>query len=421
MTEMISRRVMPDTNVLLNNVEILDDYSEICICVAIIDELDKIKERSQQGDLKLKGRIASRYINSNLDRIKIVEDNMTFVKENLIYDCVDQIIVSSAKYYNCLILTNDLNCQHRAEALDLEWKSCIKLREVYTGHLDLYVSPETIDNLYRNRVLAINEKYVENMCITLISSSDEKNKALSIYKKGNLHLVDNKQKHYGISPKNKDQQYAMALLADDSVPIVCIDSPLGTGKSFLSCAVGLQKVLNENKYDSLLYTKPLEPMGGKDIGYLKNDKNDKLLNGYSGTIINTLENIERANNKAKSMSFGDSFAEELINRGQLEVEAITFMRGMSYSKKYIIIDESSNLDLKDLANICGRIGENSKIVIIGCSRQVDNIRLNSENNGLTLLIDRLKDSEYFATVRMNKIVRSDVASLIVERLEDILS
>ena len=233
-----------------------------------------------------------------------------------------------------------------------------------------------------------------------------------------LENSKDKLKHKNTYVKIKKIEYIgkcemQCIAVDNDDHIYITDGHIPTHNTFITAVVGLQKVLEEGNYEKILYVKPMEAMGGKDIGFLPDSKNSKLLGGYSGTIANILENIFTKREKQYTKQ---SYAEDLIERGQLQVEAMTFMRGMSYYKTFMIIDEASNISKKDIKNILTRCGEGSKCCVIGDCAQLDNNKLTQLDNGLQHSIENLKGSELFGTIRLDKSVRSDVAQLCVDRL-----
>lgn len=261
-------------------------------------------------------------------------------------------------------------------------------------------------NLITNQVVFSSNKHMEKYNVYLQNLPNLK----GTHK--NTHVKITNIEHIG-------QCEMQCITVDNQDHIYITDGHIPTHNSYAATAVGLEKTMEQNIYDKILYVKPLEAMGGKDIGFLPDDKNSKLLQGYAGTINNILENIFAKSEKQTKNSNSQnqlSNAEYLLQKGLLSVEAPTFMRGMSYYKTYIIIDEASNISQTDIKNLLGRCGELSKVIIIGDSDQIDNPNLNSSQNGLTYAINKLKGSELFATILLDRSVRSDVAQTVADRL-----
>lgn len=430
-----------DTNVLLEG---LLDYITtknncgIIIPSVVLEELNHIKE-NKDGEISFKARRAirdlieiKRYGNLN-DWVKLDNEVSIHIHHHfdtglhLRYSVNDDIIIGTLsdvqkEFGKTIMVSSDFNLILKCEGFGFSteiFKYKYDVNRFYSGHIEVYVNNDIIDEFYKNGQLCwekvLTEKPYENQFVTLISYESGKKQALSIFKNEYLTRLKYGDKNvFGdIKGKNRQQKYLLEILMDDSIPIVAVNSEAGTGKSFLTVIAGLQKVLEDGIYDRILYVKPLEPMGQRDVGYLSGDKNLKLLNGYSGTIINILENIFAKREKQYNKF---SYAEDLIEKGYLHVEAMTFMRGMSYYKTFMIIDESSNINKSDIKNIITRCGEGSKCCIIGDSAQLDNSKLNQYENGLQYAIEQLKGSQLFGTVRLDKSVRSEVAQLCVDKL-----
>ena len=429
-----------DTNVVIRNLDnILKSKSNVGIIIpmTVLEELDNIKTREGETgflaresvrllfDIRKYGRL-NEWVKLDND-LSIKVESKFDDKLNISYVNNDDLILGTLSYCNnkygtTTLLSNDINLCLKAEGLGFSFENVNENEDgfLYEGHIKIYTNEDVISQFYKQGYIdwqvVLEEEPIANTCVTMICETFNKQQALSIYRKGKLQKLNygNNQVFGNIKGQNRQQKYLIEMLMDDDIRIVAVNSNLGTGKSFISTAVALQKVLEENKYKKILYIKPHEPMGQRDIGYLPSSKNEKLLDGYSGTIKNILENIftEKENDGKGNLSY----AEYLIEKGILQVEAMTFMRGMSYANYFIIIDEASNISKTDIKNITGRTGKGSKIVIIGDIDQRDNQKLNKYNNGLTHLISKFKSADIFATIKLDKSVRSEVAQLCVDRL-----
>lgn len=431
-----------DTNVLLEGLNDFLSTVENCgiiIPFIVLEELNNIKEK-RDGEIAYKARRTMR----DLFEIKKYGDLNNWVKLDnnvsihvhhhfddrlhLSYSCNDDIIIgclsdSQKSFGNTVLVSADLNMLLKAEGFGLKTKNFkyeADSERFYSGQLEIEVEDFILNEFYNRSIMewerVLESKPYQNQCVTIISKDNPKKQILTIFKNeyleklkyGEMEIFEN------IRGKNKEQKYLIELLMDDAISVVAVNSAAGTGKSFLCTAVALNKVMsNGSGYDKILYVKPLEAMGGKDIGYLKGEKNIKLLDGYSGTITNILENIFSERDK-KYRNF--SYAEDLIERGLLQVEAMTFMRGMSYNRTFLIIDEASNISKKDIKNILTRCGEGSKCCIIGDADQIDGNKLTVLDNGLQHVIEKLKGENIFGTIRLNKTVRSSVAQICVDKL-----
>lgn len=409
-----------DTNILLetNGINHFMGKGVVHIPLVCIGELDNIKTNSKDSELKYYSRKTVRFIEDNLDKLNILKTDDTCLDKSMTsYEVIDDLILSTAMALpteNKILVSNDLNVRLKATGMGLaseKYTGADDLNE-YTGHKEIIVDDCIIDDIYKYRCVILDFDALENQCVTFISSSNNKKQAMTLFKEGRFKLCNNINV-YGTVGKNRQQKYLMNLLEDDSIPLIAISADAGTGKSYLSTIMALHKVLEKRSFKKIVYVKPLEAMGGKDIGFLPENKEAKLLGGYAGTIENILENIfaEREMPYKKQ-----SYAMDLIEQGVLQVEAPTFMRGMSYKDSILIIDEASNLSKADIKNLVSRIGENSRIFLLGDTEQIDNRVLSKWDNGLSHVIDKMKGQKLFATVKLDRSIRSDLSQLSVDLL-----
>jgi PhoH-like ATPase len=209
----------------------------------------------------------------------------------------------------------------------------------------------------------------------------------------------------GISPRNREQIFSMDALLDDEIPLVFLVGIAGTGKTLLALACGLYKVLVEKSYKKLIVTRPTVPMG-RDIGYLPGEL-EKKMKPWLQPIMDNLELIS---------SLSGLKIKELEKQEILEVEAISFIRGRSIPKQFIIIDEAQNLTPHEVKTILTRVGEDTKIVLVGDPYQIDTPYLDKDTNGLVYAALRLLESDLSAVIKLEKGERSRLATVAAELL-----
>ena len=220
-------------------------------------------------------------------------------------------------------------------------------------------------------------------------------------------------KPWGISARNLEQEMALDLLLDDRVQLVTLVGQAGTGKTLLALAVALLKVIEERRYDRLLVSRPIMPLG-KDIGYLPGSKDEKL-EQWMNPIFDNLKYLMTRHRTEKGNSV-DKMIEGLLESKQVELEAITYIRGRSIPKQFLIVDEAQNLTPHEIKTIVSRVGEGSKMVLTGDPYQIDNPYLDSSSNGLTYAAERMKNEPLFGHVMLAKSERSPLASIAAELL-----
>lgn len=202
-------------------------------------------------------------------------------------------------------------------------------------------------------------------------------------------------KTFGVKPKNKQQQEAITYLLDHSIDLVILDGVAGTGKTFISVACGLQMVLDERSYKEIVFTR--SPVAvGNDMGFLPGTEEEKL-GPWCGALRDSLE----------AMSISDDLTLDYVS-SKIKIKAIQFMRGRSFFNKFIIIDETQNLSLSELKVLLTRSGENTKVVLLGDSTQIDTKKLNMNNNALTQIINFYNycPVEYVKYVKLEQSERS---------------
>lgn len=287
---------------------------------------------------------------------------------------------------------------------------------MFLGFETLMVLPEIIDKLYATHHLnaSINpfsgyEIYPHQFFILKDELGSSKS-AIAIYnqKSQSLNLVNaNEYDIWGIRPRNAQQKMAMELLLDDSIPLVTITGRAGTGKTLLTLASGLLKTEELGIYKKLLVARPIVPMG-KELGFLPGDKQEKL----RPWIQPIYDNLEYIFGTHKNGNIEDI----MIGLKRVEVEALTFIRGRTIPNQFIIIDEAQNLTKHEVKTIVSRVGEGSKIVLVGDPEQIDHPYLDSSNNGLTYLVEKFKEYSEGAHINLIKGERSRLAQLAADIL-----
>jgi len=178
----------------------------------------------------------------------------------------------------------------------------------------------------------------------------------------------------------------------------------GTGKTLLALAAGMTKVLRDGVYNKLLVSRPIMPLG-KDIGYLPGTKDDKLSH-WMGPIFDNLEFI-----LDKEERDPDSVIKKLMKDETIILEALTYIRGRSISRHYMIVDEAQNLTPHEIKTIISRVGEGTKIVLTGDPYQIDNPYLDANSNGLTYLVERMREQNLSGHITLARSERSELAGI----------
>jgi PhoH-like ATPase len=193
---------------------------------------------------------------------------------------------------------------------------------------------------------------------------------------------------------------AMNLLMDPAVSVVSLIGRAGSGKTLLALASGLEQTLEKNLYNQIIVTKPVQPVG-KDIGFLPGTMQEKM-DPWIAPIKDNLKFLFK-NDKINLDMY--------LENGQIEVEAMTYIRGRSITNSFIIIDEVQNMTRHEIKTVLTRVGEGTKIVLTGDIEQIDNVYINSTTNGLTYVVEKFKDQVFSGHILLTKGERSEVATI----------
>jgi PhoH-like ATPase len=221
---------------------------------------------------------------------------------------------------------------------------------------------------------------------------------------------------WGIFARNKEQLFALDLLLDDSVSLVTLDGVAGTGKTLLAIAAGLKKATDDRVYRKLLVSRPVYPLG-RDVGFLPGDLEEKL-NPWMKPIYDNLELLisgAEAETRRERQERTPAY-QPLLDQGIIEVEPLTYIRGRSIPRQYLIVDEAQNLTPHEVKTVVTRAGEGTKVILTGDPLQIDNPYVDATSNGLTYVIENMKESPLAGHVTLRKGERSELAEVAAELL-----
>lgn len=276
----------------------------------------------------------------------------------------------------------------------------------YTGYAEVEVDPSLVDRFYCCRELPAAELPLElqpNQYV-LLKGYGSSQSAIARYNHERnllLPLAPTGNSVWGISPRNVQQKMALDLLLDRNIPLVTITGRAGTGKTLLALAAGLHLTQEEAAYQKLLIARPVIPLG-RDLGYLPGTKEEKL-RPWMQPIFDNLEFLF-AQRKG-------TLEEVLAGLKNVQVEALTYIRGRTLPGQYIIIDEAQNLTRHEVKTVISRVGEGSKIVLLGDPEQIDHPYLDAASNGLTYTVEKFKGQPLAGHITLVKGERSPLARL----------
>ena len=312
-----------------------------------------------------------------------------------------------------ILVSKDINLRLKAKSLGLQAEDYTtgkvqNLNSLYTGKTILdSVDPDVIDLLYEKGYcppedLLGNASLTKNHYYILKSG---KKSILAFYNSAN-GMVEHVEKRsvYGIKPRNAEQAFAIHAATKPEIKLVTMQGVAGTGKTLIALAAALEQ---KREYKQIYLARPIVPLSNKDIGYLPGDIKSKL-NPYMEPLWDNLKFIQ---NQYSENDKEYSRITEMVTNEKLVITPLAYIRGRSLSNICFIVDEAQNLTPHEVKTIITRAGENTKIIFTGDIFQIDTPYLDSQSNGLSYLIDRIKDHELYAHITLEKGERSELANL----------
>jgi PhoH-like ATPase len=429
-----------DTNVLIHDPTSIQKFkdNDVVITLAVLEELDSLKRYTDE--VGKNAREVIRYIdslkteeNGDLHRgVVLPEGPKVRIYLETRPDKVEGFPLPLDRQSNKLLLTayllkaggesvvivsKDFVTRVKAEAMDLESEDYegtkSSYEELYKGLRKIAAAKRDIDLFFKDGILpAIEEGFRPNEYAIL--TSPENSSAVAKYSEKNKRLeplLQISRDIWGIQPLNVEQRCAIDLLLRDDIQLVTLIGPAGTGKTLLALACGMKKVFDENTYSRILISRPIVPLG-KDIGYLPGTKEEKLYHWMQPIY----DNLEFLCTSTSGEGNGAASLEFIMESKKIEMEAVTYIRGRSLPKMYMIIDEAQNLTPHEVKTIISRAGKGTKVILTGDPTQIDNPYLDKDSNGLTYCVNRFKNHRIFGHMFLEKTERSELASIAAEIL-----
>jgi len=430
-----------DTNVLLHNAGCLQDFEDntVVLPMVVIEELDKFKSRNDElgrnarhvirklDILRERGRLGEGVSMDNGGVMRIMTGRNLKPETGLDPDLPDNRIIRVAYHLNktearVIFVSKDINARLKADALGIEAqdyeKQKIKFDEMFTGFREVMVDGKMIDDFYESSMLEMkNLDAFPNEFILLTDKANPKHSALGrVQNDQQVMLLNPRYKHaWNIKPRSKEQRMALELLLDPAVQIVTLVGQAGTGKTLLALAAGLEMTIRHHEYEKMLVSRPIMPLG-RDIGYLPGDKNDKLLHWMQPIFDNLNYLMSTKGGGEHDQHKAQKKVDDLLKDNVVELEALTYIRGRSIPRQYVVVDEAQNLTPHEVKTITSRAGEGTKMVLTGDPYQIDNPYLDSSSNGLTYAAECLKTHEIHGHVYLQKSERSPLAAVAASML-----
>lgn len=441
-----------DTNILLSDPDSLHAFqeNEVVIPLIVLEELDRHKNRQDEigrnartvsrrlDELRESGNLSQGVSLPNGGSLKVLS---TGIVEHYVpielrdQSKADNVIISLAIKLSeespdgknrCVLISKDINVRVKCDSLGVKCQDYFHMRiaedtsDLYGGVKNLIVEENQIADWYESKEVFLNERGLFPNEIVVMKTDPNSPAAIGRFsgeEKPLKRLIEYKDV-FGLKPRNKEQNFSLNLLLDDDIKLVTLIGSSGVGKTLLALSAGLKKVLEEQKYERIVVTKPVQPVG-KDIGFLPGTKEEKM----EPWIAPIKDNLMFLFSHKKIRKDGqvhefkrDPYVDKLIHDGKIEVEAITYLRGRSIPNTFMIIDEAQNLTMHELKTIITRVGDNTKIVLLGDIDQIDNIHVDAFTNGLTCAVEKFKEYDIAGHITLLKGERSMLASLAAKIL-----
>jgi len=283
----------------------------------------------------------------------------------------------------------------------------VPVDELYQGWSELEVEADTVNELFdtgkvtlRGIDAVVNEYLVlksgSQSGLARVVQTEPEVMATRVPGSGNV---------FGVEAKNLQQIFALDLLMDPDVPAVSLMGMAGAGKTFLALAAALEQVLEQRRYRRAAVYRPLVAVGRQEVGFLPGDLEDKLHPWMAAVYDNLYALFSDASHESTR-----ALVDDLIERNELELAAITYLRGRSITGEVVVIDEAQNLELPTLKVILTRMSRDSKVIFCGDLSQVDNPYI-SPYGGMAALIEKFKGTPLFGHVTLGRSIRSPLAEM----------
>ncbi|MEL6344257.1 MAG: PhoH family protein [Myxococcota bacterium] len=443
------RTYILDTNVLLYDPNALSVFkdNDLVIPITVIEEIDRFKK-----DLNETGRNA-RWVSRKIDELRRDGNSLArgvsleeggvlrvampseqtqlpagfggHTNDNHILRTVKELADKKDRQ-NVVFVTRDTNMRIKADALGIcaeDYEHChIEVDEAYSGVLEQVEPGDRISELYASGAMELSDLQREvlrpHQFVVLKNPDQPSHSALARFDpwEDRLRLVGRrKEAVWNIHARNKEQLFALDLLLDDRIQVVTLMGVAGTGKTLMAIAAGLKRVVEDARYRRLVVSRPIFPLG-RDLGFLPGDVSEKL-NPWMKPIFDNLEFLFGGEDDDNAhRRGGQSNYQYLIDRGMIQVEPLTYIRGRSMPRQFMLVDEAQNLTPHEVKTVISRAGHNTKIVLTGDPYQIDNPYVDATSNGLSHVVERFKDSPIAGHVTLCKGERSELAELATRLL-----
>ncbi|WP_174733788.1 PhoH family protein [Mesobacillus harenae] len=445
----MSKIYVLDTNVLLQDPFSIFSFedNEVIIPAVVLEEVDSKKRYMDEigrnarqvsrliDGLRETGKLHEKIPLENGGAIRIELNHRSFqqLQDIFVEKTNDNRILAVAKNLSLeeqtrengrpvILVSKDALVRVKADAIGLQAEDflsdrVVEIDDIYAGFTEVFLEKELLDSFYEKGELRTKEisgqSFYPNQFLIIKGLNGNSTSALGMVDKSRemvkkLIFDHENRQIWGIRARNVQQIMALELLLRQDIPLITLTGRAGTGKTLLALASGLLQTEDMGYYKKLLVARPIVPVG-KDLGFLPGEKEEKL-RPWMQPIFDNLEFLFNTKKPGELDAI-------LAGMGSIEVEALTYIRGRSIPDQFIIIDEAQNLTKHEVKTILTRVGERSKIVLMGDPDQIDHPYLDAYNNGLTYIVEKFKDQAIAGHIKLIKGERSPLAQLAADLLK----
>jgi PhoH-like ATPase len=433
-----------DTSVILYNHNAINSFddNDVVIPITVLEELDNFKKGNETKNfearefIRIMDRLSAKgtlqdwiqleHPKAGMFKVQMEERPLNGMDATKIFGDkkADHKILNAAirlgeekPKHKIILVTKDVNLRIKAKSLnipaeDFETGKIKDIDSLYSGISYIEnIDKSVIDKIYDIGLCDPSEMGIENPIPNqYFIIRNQKASALAYYNPL-LQKIERVEKRpaYKILPRNAEQVFALHAITNNHVKLVTIQGIAGTGKTLLALAGALDQKRN---FKQIFLARPIVPLSNKDIGYLPGDIKSKL-NPYMEPLWDNLKFIQNQYNE-KDKEF--KRITEALDSEKLLIQPLAYIRGRSISNICFIVDEAQNLTPHEVKTIITRAGEGTKIIFTGDIYQIDTPYLDSQSNGLSYLIDKIKHHDIYAHIRLEKGERSELANLANELL-----
>jgi PhoH-like ATPase len=388
--------------------------------MAVLEEIDNLKIRQDSvGN-------AARYVNRFLDDLRklgSLKDGVTLdngqeisvygdLKDSDLIPTMevnaDNKIIATALLLNgknnVTLISRDINIRVKCDSLGLNSenyhreKAKVSRRGAYTGVSVLELSSEEINEFYSFGQIESEHDFEPNEYLVIKGGTQS---ALAVYKNGIIkkltHTSERGFSCQGIKPRNKEQTFALETLLDKDIHMATLTGKAGSGKTLLATAAAVH-MLDLGWYEKIIISRPVQSLSA-DIGFLPGDKNEKMA-PWIQPIIDNLKFVFKN---------GEHYFDIMMEKGIIEIEALSYIRGRSLPNTVMILDEAQNISYAEAKAVITRMGEGSKLIMLGDLQQIDAPHLDSTTSGLGAVVEKFKDFHLCSHITLLKGERSALA------------